>query len=129
MRWSDRLADVDRIADAADADHVAAALEVGVGMEDVVGHVLEDVLELLAGHLVAVAVRIGDRGRVGERLEGDRLARQQRAAPAEARRKRDLGVALGQHGLADQVVERAVEIAAPVEQRVRAAELARELLA
>ena len=39
-------------------------------------------------------------------------------APAEARRQRDLGVALGKQRVADQVVERAVEIAAAVEQRL-----------
>ena len=50
------------------------------------------------------------------------LAGQQRGAPAEARRQRDLGVALGQHRVADQVVERAVEVAAPVEQRLGAAD-------
>jgi hypothetical protein len=57
-------------------------------------------------------------------LDGDRLAGQQRSAPAEARRQRDLGVALGEQRLADQVVEGAVEIAAAVQQRVGAPQLA-----
>ena len=43
-------------------------------------------------------------------------------APAEAGRQRDLGVALLEQRSADQVVERAVEIAAAVEQRLGAAD-------
>ena len=62
------------------------------------------------------------RAGVGDVLEGDVLTRQQARAPAEAGRQRDLGVALGQHRLAEQVVERAGEVAAPVEQRVGLAE-------
>src|SRR3546814_4883294 len=38
-----------------------------------------------------------------------------------ARRQRDLGLAFGHDRLADQVVEGAVEIAAPVQQRIRRA--------
>jgi hypothetical protein len=49
-------------------------------------------------------------------LDRDILARQQTGAPAEARRQRDVGIALGQQRVADQVVERAVEIAAAVKQ-------------
>ena len=67
---------------------------------------------------------IGDRGRVGDILEGDVLARHHAGPPAKARRQRDLGISLLQQGLADQVVERAVEIAAPVQQRFRAPERA-----
>ena len=54
---------------------------------------------------------------------------QQRIAPAEARRQRDLGVALGEQRVADHVVERAVEVAAPIKQRFRPADdLAQHLL-
>jgi hypothetical protein len=40
---------------AAHAHHVAALLVVGVGVEEVVGHVLEHGLDHLAAHLVSVA--------------------------------------------------------------------------
>ena len=59
-------------------------------------------------------------------LHGDRLPRQHAGAPAEARRQRDLGVALLQQRRADQIVEGAGEVAAPVEERVGAADLALE---
>ncbi len=52
----------------------------------------------------------------------DVLARQHGRSPAEARRQGDIGVALGKERVADEIVERAVEIAAAVEQRVRLAE-------
>src|SRR3546814_14867949 len=67
------------------------------------------------------------RSGVVQALDGDRLAGQQRGAPAEARRQRDLGVALGQQRLADEVVEGAVEVAAAVEQRLAAPQLALQL--
>ena len=60
-------------------------------------------------------------------LDRDLLARQQGGAPAEARREGDLGVALLEQGLADQVVEGAVEVAAAVEQALGAAEHAPQL--
>ena len=73
------------------------------------------------GH--AVGGRIGDGGGVVDVLPGHGLAGDQRAAPAEARRERDLGVALGQQRVADQVVEGAGEGAAAVEQPLGAGEL------
>ncbi len=60
-------------------------------------------------------------------LDRDRGARQHARAPAKSGRERDLGVALLQDRGADQVVERAVESAAPVEQRFRSADHARKL--
>ncbi len=72
------------------------------------------------GH--AVGGRIGDGGGVVDVLPGHGLAGDQRAAPAEAGRQRDLGVALGQQRVADQVVERAGEGAAAVEQPLGAGE-------
>ena len=65
----------------------------------------------------AIDLRIGDRGRVVDVLDGDRRARQHAGAPAEAGRERDLGIALLDHRRADQIVERAVEVAAAIEQR------------
>ena len=45
-----RLADVDRVAKPAAADHVAALLVVRVGVEQVVGDVFENFLQPRAGH-------------------------------------------------------------------------------
>ena len=53
---------------------------------------------------------------------GDVLARQDGGAPAEAGRQGDLGLALVEQRVADQIVQGAVEIAAAVEQRVGLAE-------
>ena len=51
----------------------------------------------------------------------------QRRAPAEARRERDLRVLLGEQRIEDQLVERAVEVAAPIEQTFGDRELFVEL--
>ena len=60
---------------AAHAHHVAALLQVGVRVEQVVADVLEDRLDLLAGELVERDVRIGDGGLVHQVLGSDRLRR------------------------------------------------------
>ena len=61
-------------------------------------------------------------------FHGDRLAGRYGGAPAEARRHRDLGVALVDERIADQVVEGSVEVAAAIEQRLRRGELASKLV-
>ena len=48
MRLPCRRARIDRVAQAADAHHVAALLVVRIGVEEVVGDVLEDRLDRLA---------------------------------------------------------------------------------
>jgi hypothetical protein len=111
------LRDVDPVAHAADPHHVAALLVIGVGVEDVVRHVLEDRVQHLARHLGAVGVGIGHRGDVVDVLARDLLPRQDRRAPAEAGRQGDLRVALADQRVADHVVPGAVEIAAPVQER------------
>src|SRR5207245_1773577 len=52
----------------------------------------------------------------------DRLARQQRRAPAHARRQRNLGVALSEQRIADHIIERAIEISAAIKERAGAAD-------
>ena len=123
---ADRLADIDRVAQAPAAHHVAALLVIGVGVEQVVGHILQDFLEPRAGHRHAVDLRIADRGDVVDVLDRDRPGQHARA-PAEAGRERDLGVAFLDDRRADEVVEGAVDGAAAIEQRLRAADDARQL--
>src|SRR5687767_6745802 len=48
---TDRLPRLARIAQAADPHHVAALLVIGIGIEEVVADVLEDILDRGAGHL------------------------------------------------------------------------------
>jgi hypothetical protein len=62
-------------------------------------------------------------------LEGDRVAGEQRAAPAESRRERDLGALHLDERVAQQLVPGAVEIAAPVEQALGDCELLLEFRA
>src|SRR5438093_1345075 len=71
------------------------------------------------GHLTDPGVRVGERGVAVDVLERDRLPRENRDAPAEARRERHLGVGALEQRVEDQLVERAVEVAAAVEQRIR----------
>ena len=119
MPLADRLADVDVVVQPADTHHVPALLIVGIGVEDIVGNVFQHGFQELAGELQAIDRRICDGGLVVDIVQGDVLSRNQRGAPAETGRQRDLRVALLQQGVADQVVEGAVEIAPAVEQRIR----------
>ncbi len=57
-------------------------------------------------------------------VDRDRLPRQQRRPPAEARGQRDFRVPFGQQGLTDDVVEGAVEVTAAVQQVFRMAQFA-----
>ncbi len=123
-----RRAHVEAVAHPPDAHHVAALLVVGVGVEDIVGHVLQDQPERLAGHRGAVGRRVGHRGRVVQVLDRHVRPRRDAGAPAEAGRKRDLGVALRQERVADHVVPRAVHVAAPVERRVGSPDHAGQLV-
>ncbi len=50
------------IGKSADADHVAALLIIGIGIEEIVADVLDDVLDLAAGHGLQIGFRIGDGG-------------------------------------------------------------------
>jgi hypothetical protein len=112
---------------AAHAHHVAALLQVRVGIEQVVADVFEDFLDALAGQIVHRALRVGDRGLVEHVLQRDRVARQHGRPPAEAGRERDLGPLHLKHRIQDQLVERAVEVAAPEEQPFRRREPLPEL--
>jgi len=91
-------------------------------VEQIVGHVFQNDVQELAGHRRAVHGGVVHRGRVVQGLAGDRLARQQARPPAEAGAQRDVGLALLDQRLADQIVEGAVEIAPAVEQRLGGAE-------
>ena len=124
---SHRHADLDRVAEPPAADHVAALLVIRIGVEQIVGHVLQDLLQPRARHFLPIHLWIGDGGRVVDVFHRDRRTRQHARPPAKPGRKRDLGIALFQEGAADQVVEGAGKIAAPVERRLRAADLARKL--
>src|SRR6185437_582563 len=83
--------------------------------------------DLRPGELVQRRIGVRDGGLAHQRFQGNRLARQERGAPPEAGRERDLGVLLGGERLQDQLVEAAVERAAPVEQSFRDRELFGEL--
>ena len=87
-------------------------------MEQVVGDVLHDLMDLAPGHLAHPGVRIGHRGVRVDVFERDLLPRQDRRPPAEAGREPDLRVGAPQERVEDHLVERAVEVAAPVEQRL-----------
>ncbi len=86
--------------------------EIGVGIEQIVGDVLKIFPSAARRSSSSDGGGIGQRGGVVDVLARDVLTRQQRFAPAEARRQRDLGVAFGQERIADHIVERAVEVAA-----------------
>src|SRR6056297_525847 len=91
-----RLVDVDPVAHAAYAHHVAALLVIGVGVEDIVGHVLEDHLDEFAGHLAAIGLAIGHRGDVPDILADDVVPGDQARAPPDAGAHGDIGLALTQ---------------------------------
>src|SRR5207302_6709475 len=90
--------------------------QIGVRVEQVIGDVLEDRLDLAAGELAERRMRVGDGGLVHQVLERDRIARKQRRAPAETGRERDLRALYGEQRVEQQLIEAAVEVAAPVEQ-------------
>src|SRR3546814_13310311 len=56
---ADRLPRVDAVAHATDPHHVAALLVVGIGIEEVVGDILQDGLDELAAHGRAIGLRVG----------------------------------------------------------------------
>ena len=72
---------------------------VGVGIEEVVGNVLEDRVQELARHLRAVGGRIGHAGGVEQILAGDVVAGQEAWPPTEAGAERDVGLALVDQGM------------------------------
>src|SRR3954468_22118235 len=122
-----RVADVNAVAEPAASDHVATLLIVRVGVEQIVGDVLENFLQPCAGHAHAIDVRIANCGRVMDVLYRDRGTREDARAPAESGRERYFSVALLNECITDQIVESAGEISAPVEQRLSAPDLARKL--
>ena len=96
-------------------------------MEQVVGDVFEDGLDLFAAALVEGSRGVGDRRLVHEMFHGDGVTRQQRCAPAEAGRERDIRALHLDHGVHDQLIESAVKVAAPVECALGDGELLFEL--
>src|SRR5262249_56781337 len=71
-----------------DAQHVAALLVVGIRIEEIVAAVLQQILDLAAGHLLHVGFGIGDR-RLGEQvLHRQWLTRQRGDAPARSEERR-----------------------------------------
>ncbi|MNT69755.1 hypothetical protein D3C72_2080910 [compost metagenome] len=60
-------------------------------------------------------------------LDRDLLAGQHRGAPPEAGRKRDIGLAYLEQRLADQIVERTVEVAAPIQKALGGRQFAAQL--
>src|SRR6202158_6543233 len=68
-----RRAGVDKTAD---ADHVAALLVIGIGIEEIVADVFEDILDLAAGHARDIGFRVGDGGLAQHVFHRHRLARQ-----------------------------------------------------
>src|SRR6266851_538450 len=45
---------------APDANHIAALLIIGIGIEEIVADIFEDILDLAAGHAEDIGFRIGD---------------------------------------------------------------------
>src|SRR3546814_19406355 len=58
---ADRLPRVDAVAHATDPHHIAALLVVWLGIEEVVGAILQQGLDTLAAHGRALGMRVGDR--------------------------------------------------------------------
>ena len=100
------------------AHHIAALLVIGIGVEQVVGHVFQHDMQEFTGHLGPVGFGVGHGGDVKDVLARDVLSRQDRRPPPHTRAQRDIGLALGQQCVANQVIPRAVEVATPVQQRV-----------
>src|SRR5258707_10380926 len=95
LQVGDSLADAFRwragVGKAADADHVAALLVIGIGVEEVVADVFEDVLDLAAGHALHVSGGVGDPGLRPKILHGGRVAGERDGAPPKARGQGQLG--------------------------------------
>jgi hypothetical protein len=89
-------------------------LQVRIGIEQVVGDVFHDGFERAAGHVLHVGLGIADRRLRQHVLARDRLVRQHRGAPAKTRRQRDLHVERLPQRVADHLIHRPDEIAAPV---------------
>src|SRR5438045_8484931 len=81
---ADRFSGRTGIAKTADANHVAALLVIGVGIEEIVADVFENIFDLTAGHAHRVALGIADRGLAQHVLHGNRLDWPNAVAPAEA---------------------------------------------
>ena len=103
------------ILEPSDAHHVATLLVIRVRVEKVVAHVFQDGLQGLARHFGHGGIRVGGGGHVHQPLTRDGLAWQQRGAPAETGRKRDVGTLHVHQGVEQQLVARAVEVATAVE--------------
>src|SRR5512132_1454847 len=110
---------VDGVRQAAEPDHVAALTIVGVGVKEIVGHVLHHVTDLGPRHRARPRVRIRQRRVRVHVLERDGLPGQDRDAPAEAGGEGHLGVRVLEERVEDHLVERAVEVAAPPQERLR----------
>jgi len=110
---------IDRVGEPTQPDHVPALAIVRIGVEQVVGDVLHDLVDLAPGHFPHPRVRVRHGGVRVHVLERDLLARHDRDPPPETGRERDLRVAAPEERVEDHLVERAVEVAAPVEQRFR----------
>ena len=93
-------------------------LVIRVGVEEVVGHVFEHGLDGLARHLGHRGVRISGGRHVQQPLARDGLARQERGAPTETGRERNVSALHVQQGIDQQLVTRAIEVATAVQQAI-----------
>ena len=109
---TDRFGNVDCITEAAATHHVAALLIVRIGIEQIVGDVLEHFFQPFPCHRHAIDLRIGDRRGVVDVFHCYCLAGQNARAPAKSGRQGDLCIALLQKRRTNQVIKRSVEIAA-----------------
>src|SRR6478672_10046177 len=101
-----------------DTDHVAALLIIGIGIEQIVADIFEDILDLAAGHARHVGLGVGNRGFAQHVFHRYLLARQYARAPAEARRQRHLGIELAAQRVANYLVHAAAKIAATIKQAI-----------
>ena len=109
---------IDGVAQAAHPHHVAALLIVGIGIEQVVGHIFEDGLDHLAAELVQRHGGVGNGGLIHQMLHADRRPGQQTGAPAKAGREGDLGILDLHQRIEDELIEAAIEIATPIQQAI-----------
>src|SRR2546426_869023 len=84
---------IDRVGEPTQPDHVPALAIVRIGVEQVVGNVLHDLVDLAPGHLPHPRVRVGHGGVRVHILERDLLARHDRDPPPKTGPGRDLRVA------------------------------------
>src|SRR5438093_8742531 len=113
------FAGIDGVGDTADPHHVAPLTIVRIWVEEVVGDVLHEPVDLGPAELADEAVRVAEPGVRVHVLERDLLPRHDGDPPPEPWGEGDLGVEALEQRVQDDLVEAPVEVAAPVEEALR----------